>query len=136
MNNTSIINPVRHISNGICIQGNLCENHATCQDQPDGNYKCLCAFGWKGRYCNESKFHLRFYLESGHVSFFVNLEVSITVPRFNRQSYLELSSSIFIKYIDLTFISERRNGLILYSYNKLTEFEFIISIQNKILQIM
>jgi hypothetical protein len=58
-NNTSIINSIRLTSSSdVCIQGNLCENHAICQEQSDGSYKCLCAFGWKGRYCNESKFYL------------------------------------------------------------------------------
>lgn len=66
----------------------------------------------------------------------INLEIEITRPRFNRQSYLEFPSLILIKSIDLIITTERRNGLIFYSYNKSSEFEFIICIQNKIIQIM
>jgi len=66
----------------------------------------------------------------------VNLGIEINIPYFNRQSYLELSSSVLLKYIDLTFTTERRDGLILYSHNKLIEFDFIISIRNKIIEIM
>ncbi len=66
----------------------------------------------------------------------MNLEIEITVPYFHRQSYLELNSFVVIKYIDLTLTSERRNGLILYSENKLTEFYFIVSIRNRTIEIM
>lgn len=40
---------------GACLRRTPCENQATCIDRPDGNYKCLCAFGWQGRHCQESK---------------------------------------------------------------------------------
>jgi hypothetical protein len=50
-----IVNPVRRTSASACIGRNPCENHALCQDQPDGSYTCLCTFGWTGQYCNESK---------------------------------------------------------------------------------
>jgi hypothetical protein len=68
--------------------------------------------------------------------FYFKLEIEITIPHFNRQSYLELKSLVLINNIDLTFTTERRNGLILYSNNKLNEFDFIISIRNKIIEIM
>ncbi|CAF3381609.1 unnamed protein product [Rotaria socialis] len=116
------LNPVRRTTMGACIRRTPCENHATCIDRPDGNYKCLCAFGWQGRHCNE-----RF---------------DVTIPHFNRQSYFELKTYLSTKSsdnqllrIDLIFASEHHNGLLLYSDDKLTEFYFIISIRNKILDI-
>lgn len=50
-----IVNPVRRTTMGACLRRTPCENQATCIDRPDGNYKCLCAFGWQGRHCQESK---------------------------------------------------------------------------------
>jgi hypothetical protein len=49
------VNPVRRTPIGACMRRTPCKNQATCTDRPDGNYKCLCAFGWQGRHCNESK---------------------------------------------------------------------------------
>ncbi|CAF0752008.1 unnamed protein product [Adineta ricciae] len=116
------LNPVRRTTMGACLRRTPCENQATCIDRPDGNYKCLCAFGWQGRHCNE-----RF---------------EVTIPHFNRQSYFELKFQIATKpnenqllRIDLIFASEHQNGLLLYADDKLTEFYFIISIRNRILDI-
>ncbi|CAF4372956.1 unnamed protein product, partial [Rotaria sordida] len=50
-NNT--INPIRRISDGICIRWNPCKNHGICQDQTNQSYTCLCPFGWKGHNCNQ-----------------------------------------------------------------------------------
>ena len=56
------MNPVRRTTMGACLRRTPCENQATCIDRPDGNYKCLCAFGWQGRHCHESKhFILEFF---------------------------------------------------------------------------
>jgi len=111
------LNPVRRTTMGACMRRTPCENQATCIDRPDGNYKCLCAFGWQGRHCHE-----RF---------------EVTIPHFNRQSYFELKTPTINKYndqqllrIDLVFASENQNGLLLYTDDKLTEFYFIISIRN------
>jgi len=68
--------------------------------------------------------------------YLINLEIEITIPYLNRQSYFVLNSSDVIKYIDLTFTTESRYGLIFYTENKLTEFHLIISIRNKILELM
>ncbi|CAF3750071.1 unnamed protein product [Adineta steineri] len=120
--NHTVLNPVRRTTMGACMRRTPCENHATCVDRPDGNYKCLCSFGWQGRHCNE--------------------KFQITFPHFNRQSYFELKLQISTKHtdnqllrIDLIFASEHHNGLLLYADDKLTEFYFIISIRNKILDI-
>ena len=66
----------------------------------------------------------------------------VTIPHFNRQSYFELKFQISTKpsenqllRIDLIFASEHQNGLLLYADDKLTEFYFIISIRNRILDI-
>ncbi|CAF4244959.1 unnamed protein product [Rotaria sp. Silwood2] len=116
------LNPVRRTTMGACMRRTPCENQATCIDRPDGNYKCLCAFGWQGRHCNE--------------------KFNVTIPHFNRQSYFELKTQLSTKHsdnqllrIDLIFASEHHNGLLLYADDKLTEFYFIISIRNKILDI-
>ncbi|CAF3324637.1 unnamed protein product [Rotaria sp. Silwood1] len=116
------LNPVRRTTMGACMRRTPCENQATCVDRLDGNYKCLCAFGWQGRHCNE--------------------KFNVTIPHFNRQSYFELKTQLSTKHsdnqllrIDLIFASEHHNGLLLYADDKLTEFYFIISIRNKILDI-
>lgn len=69
-------------------------------------------------------------------------EFQVTIPHFNRQSYFELKTQISTKpndnqllRIDLIFASEYSNGLLLYADDKLTEFYFIISIRNQILDI-
>ena len=66
----------------------------------------------------------------------------MTIPHFNRQSYFELKTPTISKYndqqllrIDLIFASENQNGLLLYTDDKLTEFYFIISIRNFIVDI-
>jgi hypothetical protein len=66
----------------------------------------------------------------------------VTIPHFNRQSYFELKTQITTKHIDnqllridLIFASEYQNGLLLYADDKLTEFYFIISIRNYVLDI-
>ncbi|CAF3792017.1 unnamed protein product [Adineta steineri] len=119
---TSTLNPVRRTTMGACMRRTPCENRATCVDRSDKNYKCLCSFSWQGRHCNE-----RF---------------QITFLHFNRQSYSQLKLQISTKHtdnqllrIDLIFASEHHNGLLLYADDKLTEFYFIISIRNKILDI-
>jgi hypothetical protein len=66
----------------------------------------------------------------------LNLEIHITIPYFNRQSYFQLKSLTSIKYFDLTFATERQNGLVFYSNDKLKEFYFIISIRNQFINIM
>jgi hypothetical protein len=65
----------------------------------------------------------------------IHLEIQITIPHFNRQSYLVLNSSDVIKYIDLTLTTERRDGFILYIENKSAEFNLMISLRNKILEL-
>ncbi|CAF0927203.1 unnamed protein product [Rotaria sordida] len=112
-NNT--INPIRRISDGICIRWNPCKNHGICQDQTNQSYTCLCPFGWKGHNCNQ--------------------KIEITIPYFNQQSYLKLKLSEPIKSIDLTFATEHNDGLILYCDNKLIELYFTISIRKKIIDI-
>ena len=59
----------------------------------------------------------------------------MAVPQFNRRSYVEVKSAIPIAYIDLTLATERHDGLILYSDNKSTQLYFIISLQNKLINI-
>lgn len=69
-------------------------------------------------------------------------EFEVTIPHFNRQSYFELKTQLATKHsdnqllrIDLIFASEHQNGLLLYADDKLTEFYFIISIRNQIVDI-
>ena len=67
----------------------------------------------------------------------------VTIPHFNRQSYFELKTQLAtakhsdsqLLRIDLVFASEHQNGLLLYADDKLTEFYFIISIRNQIVDI-
>ena len=77
---------------------------------------------------------------SSKISFFLGFEV--TIPHFNRQSYFEIKTQTISKHsdnqllrIDLIFASEHQNGLLLYADDKLTEFYFIISIRNQIVDI-
>ena len=74
--------------------------------------------------------------------FFMHLEFEVTIPHFNRQSYFELkppmtgkNSENQLLRLDIIFASEHPNGLLLYADDKLTEFYFIISIRNYIVDI-
>jgi hypothetical protein len=48
------VNPVRRTSGAACLRQHPCEHHSICEDKLNGDYKCLCTFGWKGRHCDES----------------------------------------------------------------------------------
>lgn len=66
----------------------------------------------------------------------INVEIDITIPQFNRQSYLELNPLETIRSIDLIFTSERRHGLIFYWEKKSREFYWIIALRNRVLELM
>lgn len=63
-------------------------------------------------------------------------EIDITIPYFNRQSYVELNPLDPIQSIDIIFTTERRHGLIFYWEKKSRGFYWIISIRNKILELV
>lgn len=64
-----------------------------------------------------------------------HLEIEITTPHFNSESYLKLETLTSIKYIEITFAIENYNGLILYCDNESIQFYFTVSIRNKTIDI-
>ena len=66
----------------------------------------------------------------------IHSEIDITIPYFNRQSYVELNPLDPIQSIDIIFTTERRHGLIFYWEKKSRGFYWIISIRNKILELV
>ena len=104
-----------------CLNSPCKNSNSSCVPTSTGSFHCICPDDFEGMYCEKSillsciikKLYWHFIIK-----FFTDIEIKAHfIASFNGNSYIERSGLQFLDWIDIIFMANNSNGVILYNYD-------------------